>query len=92
MYTHFFIYIFLGLLSISLAEIEGIWQILFITLISLPFLLLERAAYLMQDPFENRPTDTAVTSIARTIEINIRQLLDQKEIPKPLEPEDYYIL
>jgi len=92
MYTHFFIFIFLGLLSISLAEIEGIWQILFITLISLPFLLLERAAYLMQDPFENRPTDTAVTSIARTIEINIRQLLDQKEVPKPLEPEGYYIL
>ena len=92
MYLHFFIYIFLALLSISLAEIEGIWQILIITLISLPFLLLERAAYLMQDPFENRPTDTAVTSIARTIEINIRQLLEEKEVPLPFEPEDYYLL
>ncbi len=93
MYLHLFIYIFLALLSISLAEIEGVWQILIVTLISLPFLLLERVAYLMQDPFENRPTDTAVTAIARTIEINIRQLLDNKEVPLPLEPEEgYYLL
>ena len=92
-YLHLFIYIFLGLLSISLAEIGGVWQILIVTLISLPFLLLERLAYLMQDPFENRPTDTAVTTIARTIEINIRQLLDNIEVPLPLEPEeDYYLL
>ena len=87
-----FIYIFLGLLSISLAEIEGAWQILIITLISLPFILLETISYLMQDPFENRPTDTAVTSIARTIEINIKQLLEYNEAPLPLEPEDYYLL
>ena len=92
MYIHFFIYVFLGLLSISLVEIEGAWQILFLTLISLPFLLLERTAYVLQDPFENRPTDTAVTSIARTIDINIRQLLNKKEIPPPIEPEGYYIM
>lgn len=45
----------------------------------------------MQDPFENKPTDTAMTSIARTIEINIKQLLEE-EIPEPLTTKKYYIL
>jgi ion channel-forming bestrophin family protein len=45
----------------------------------------------MQDPFENRPTDTAVTSIARKIEINIKELLGERNIPEPLQPEAFYL-
>jgi putative membrane protein len=46
----------------------------------------------MQDPFENRPTDTAITGIARTIEINIKQLLNEANIPTPLQPSKFYQL
>lgn len=45
----------------------------------------------MQDPFENRPTDTAVTAIARTIEINLKQLLNETDIPQPVQPDRYYL-
>ncbi|MFD3001671.1 hypothetical protein ACFS7Z_14965 [Pontibacter toksunensis] len=46
----------------------------------------------MQDPFRNKPTDTAVTAIARTIEINIMQVLQEEDVPKPLAPENYYLM
>jgi putative membrane protein len=46
----------------------------------------------LQDPFENKPTDTAMTTIATTIEINIKQLLKESEVPKPFKPESFYSL
>jgi putative membrane protein len=52
---------------------------------------LEKSATHLQDPFRNRPTDTPVTAIARTIEINIKELLKEKEIPKPHTPETFYL-
>lgn len=54
--------------------------------------LLEKIAYQIQDPFENQPTDTAVTSIARTIEINLKELIEDETIPEPFKPEKFYIM
>ena len=45
----------------------------------------------MQDPFENRPTDTAMTAIAMTIEINIKQLLKETEVPKPNQQDKFHL-
>jgi putative membrane protein len=55
-------------------------------------LLLQKTALHLQDPFRNRPSDVSVTAIARTIEINIRQLLHEKDVPKPLQANNYYIM
>ncbi len=55
------------------------------------FLLLEKTATHMQDPFENRPTDTPMTAISRKIEINIKNLINETEIPQAHEPENYYL-
>jgi putative membrane protein len=35
----------------------------------------------MQDPFENGPVDTPMTSLAQTIEINIRQMTGEQNVP-----------
>jgi len=90
-YLHLSIYLFLGFISISLANLGHHWEIVLLMLIAAPFFLLEKAAEHLQDPFENRPTDVPISAISRNIEINILTLLQEKEIPKPLEPEDYYI-
>ncbi len=58
---------------------------------NMPFFILEKSASLMQEPFENRPSDTAVTAIARTIEINIRQLLKETDVPPPHQPEKFFL-
>lgn len=91
-FLHGIIYLFVITLSISLVDIEGYYEIPLLLLISAAFFLLEKSATHMQDPFENRPTDTSVTAIARTIEINIKQLLKETEIPEPYPAEKFYLL
>lgn len=91
LFLHSIIYLFVVTLSISLNEIDGLFKIPLLLLISSAFFLLEKSARHMQDPFENKPTDTAMTAIARTIEINIKQLIKEKEIPQPHQPEKFYL-
>ena len=91
-FLHLIIYLFIITLSISLDDIEWFFEIPLLLAISSSFLLLEKTANHIQDPFSNKPTDTSVTAIARTIEINIKELLNDKNIPKPIDADGYYIL
>lgn len=91
-FLHFFIYIFVITLSLSLGEVTVFFEIPLLMLISAGFFLIEKSAYHLQDPFKNRPSDISVSAIARTIDINIRQLLKEKEVPEPAKPENFYIL
>lgn len=84
------IYLFVITLAVSL-RVDGLFETPLLVAISTAFFLLEKSATHMQDPFENRPTDTAMTTIARTIEINLKQLLHESEIPQPQAPEKFYI-
>jgi putative membrane protein len=79
-------------LSISLKHVQWYFEIPLMLLISGAFFLLEKSATHMQDPFDNKPTDTAMTGIARTIEINIKQMLNDTNIPQPLQTNKFYIL
>ncbi len=90
LFLHFFIYIFVVTLSIALRNIDSFFEIPLLLVISSAFFLLEKSATHLQEPFNNKPTDTAVTTIATTIEINIKQLLGESDVPKPLEPFSYY--
>lgn len=92
LFLHAIIYLFVVTLSIALKDVAVYFEIPLLLLISAAFFLLERSATHMQDPFENQPTDTAMTSIARTIEINIRQLLSEPTVPKPYPANAYYQL
>ena len=91
LFLHFIIYLFVATLSISLKHVAGYFEIPLLLFISIPFFLLEKSARHMQDPFENKPTDTAVTAIARTIEINIKQLLKETNVPQPHQPAKFYL-
>jgi putative membrane protein len=92
LFLHGIIYLFVVSLSISLKDVAGFFEIPLLLIISTAFFLLEKSATHMQDPFENKPTDTAMTAIATTIEINIKQLLKETEIPQPHKPEKFYLL
>ncbi len=91
-FLHFFIYIFVGMLAISMAETVGVWEIPRLMLITLPFFMLEKTAFYLQDPFENRATDTPVTAIARTVEVNIMQLLEMDGIPETRPGDNKYFV
>ncbi|MES2730869.1 MAG: bestrophin family ion channel [Bacteroidota bacterium] len=91
LFLHFIIYLFVVTLSISLKNVTWYFEIPLLLVISSAFFLLEKSATHMQDPFENKPTDTAVTAIARTIEINLRQLLGETDIPQPHPPTNFHL-
>ena len=46
----------------------------------------------LQDPFENKPTDTPMTAIAGTIEKDLRQLLHDQEEPEEKRQEAFYYI
>ncbi len=39
-----------------------------------------------KNPFEGLHNDVPISSMARSIEIDIRQMLDETDLPNPLEP------
>jgi putative membrane protein len=91
-FLHFAIYLFVILLSVSLKEVSTLLEIPLLTLMALVFFMLEKTAYVLQDPFRNRPSDIPVTTISRTIEINVRQLLGETKVPEPIKSDTFYLL
>ncbi len=83
------IYLFTITLSISLRGIESYFEFPLLLAISSAFFLLEKSATHMQDPFSNMPSDTAITKIARNVEINLKQLLGETTLPKPIESNTF---
>jgi len=92
LFLHWIIYLFVIVLSIALYDLAWPFELPLLLALSCSFFLLEKAATELQDPFRNKPTDIAVTTIARNIEINIKQLLKETEIPEPLPPYKFYAL
>lgn len=90
-FLHLMIYLFVITLSLSLKDVPFRFELPLLLAISLSFFLLEKSAKYMQDPFENQPTDTAMTSISRTIETNVRQLLGETVIPEPVQPSGFFL-
>jgi putative membrane protein len=91
LFLHMIIYVFMIALSIALRNVAGYFEIPLLLIITSFFFLLERTATHLQDPFSNKPTDTAMTAIATTIEINIKQLLNESDIPEPHKPNNFYL-
>lgn len=91
MLLHFIIYLFIVTLSVSLENVAGYFEVPLLLVISSAFFFLEKTAVHMQDPFDNRPTDTAVTAIAKTIEMNIKHLLGEDADIQPINNEFFYL-
>lgn len=63
-----------------------VWfSILFSTLISWVFHTMEKIGENSENPFEGGPNDVPITNMSRGIEIDIRQLIDDTDIPQPYE-------
>jgi putative membrane protein len=52
----------------------------------LMFVVTERLGADLKNPFEGRPNDTPMSTLCRTIEIDLRQQLGETEVPEPLQP------
>ncbi|MBD1393177.1 bestrophin family protein [Mucilaginibacter glaciei] len=76
-YIHFSVLLFILLLPFGLIEFFGVVEVPLVIAIASSFFLIEAMAIHLQDPFENKPTDTPTTTISRTIERDIKQMLKE---------------
>lgn len=77
MYIRFTLCLFIMLLPFGLTDFLGWLQIPLVTTIGAAFFLIEKMAIHLQDPFENRPTDTPMVSISNNIEKNLLQMVNE---------------
>ncbi|MFV5694698.1 bestrophin family protein [Flavobacterium sp. LB3P122] len=77
MYIRFALCLFIILLPFGLINTIGWLQIPLVTTIAAAFFLIEKMAIHLQDPFENRPTDTPVSAISIAIEKNLMQMVNE---------------
>ena len=98
-FTRIFVLLFatllpFGLLGFFLSEnmLPFAWLVVPLSvLIAGVFVVMERTGAANEDPFENKVTDVAMTSICNTIERNLREMLGERDLPKKLEAVDGYL-
>jgi len=90
-YDHFpqlFVEMYCAMLPLGLVTNLGWLTPLGSTLVGFIFLALDRIGRDLEYPFENSVYDVPMTAITTTIEINLRQLLGETELPPPQTPQN----
>ena len=87
-----------GLLNVFDKEIKEVtfasdwWyislMIFFSVLISWIFTTMEKVGSNSEDPFEGRINDVPMTALCRTIEIDLRDMLNEKDLPPKVQAQD----
>ncbi|MCF0057048.1 bestrophin family protein [Dyadobacter sp. CY356] len=92
LYIHIALHFFIILLPFGMVDLFGFLMVPVLIVLTACFFLIEKMAIHLQDPFENKPTDTPVLSISRNIERDLKQMMHDKHVPLAYEPEKFYIL
>jgi putative membrane protein len=58
----------------------------FSTVITWVFQSMERIGEVTENPFEGNANDVPISALSRTIEIDLREMLDETDLPEPLQP------
>ena len=76
------IYLFVIYLPFGLVKMSWFGLVSISISFAMAFLMIDRVSMCLQDPFSNRPSDTPTQSLSRTIDINIREMLGETELPR----------
>ena len=95
-FSFFFVWVFAALLPLGLVEEFDhrqalgeyhVWLMVpFSMLVSWVFNVMEVVGHTSENPFENDIYDVPMTAICRSIEIDLRELLGETELPPKIEP------
>lgn len=88
-----FLFLFVTLLPsgmiTELEKVNSAWMVIpLTTVVSYVFYVLMRVGEFNEDPFEGRFSDTPMTALCRTIEIDMREQLGETDLPPKVEPVD----
>jgi len=86
MFIGFFINIFCLLLPFAMVDDLGLLTPLGSTFVGFIFLALDQIGRDLETPFDNLPNDISLTAISRTIDINLKQMIGEEELPEPVTP------
>ncbi|MCE7041431.1 bestrophin family protein [Dyadobacter sp. CY312] len=86
------VFIFTIILPMGLIDSIGRIAIPITFVISFLFFYVESIAVVMQNPFENVPNDIPMTSLCRTIEINILETIGAQNIPDKILPKNGFVM
>lgn len=67
-------------------------ELVVIPIMVLVFIFTVQLGAELKNPFENKSNDTPMTTICRTIEIDLRQQLGEEVVPSPLQPDNGILL
>jgi putative membrane protein len=88
-----FTYLFIGLLPLGLTQAfdaMGPWMVFmtipFTVLVGWVFIIMEIVGDYAENPFEGLAFDIPMTNLCRTIEIDLREMLGEEDLPPPIEP------
>jgi len=84
-FTKLFLWVFVIMLPCALVEPIGWVAIPVSVIINFVFYILDKSGIITEDPFEGRAADTPMSTLCRTIEIDLREQLGEKNIPETAE-------
>lgn len=87
-FPRLFVQMYCLMLPLGMVGSLGWYTPLGSTLVGFMFLALEKIGRDLEDPFENTIHDVSMSAISTTIEINLRQLLGDSELPAAVKPVD----
>jgi putative membrane protein len=87
-FPRLFVQIYCLLLPVGMVPSLAWFTPLGSTVVGFMFLALEKMGRDLEDPFENCIYDIPITAITNTIEINLRQMLGETELPPPVQAID----
>ena len=91
--TKLFIWLFVVAIELVTVQSMGAWSIFISWLIGFVFVSTQINGMSLVNPFENTSAGIPLNQIARTIEINLLQMLGEKDIPKAVQPvNNEYVL
>ena len=91
--NHWFIQLFVLLVPFGMVQefrthdrVAAWLAIPFSLIVTWLFHVLEKVGESTENPFEGSANDVPITALSRTIEIDLRQMLGEREVPPPLAP------
>ena len=91
-YSSMFTAIFSYLLPLALVPQSGWAAVPLSVAVGFIFFSMDSIAGGIENPFENSFNDTPMHSLARTIEINLREALDETDLPAPIQPVNGFLM
>lgn len=89
-FSRFFVWLFVLLLPFGLLHTLGPispWLMIpMYVLIAWIFMTMELVGHFSENPFENFINDVPMSALCRSIEIDLRQMLGDEDLPQPLQP------